>query len=351
MKIGIAFDLAPAVQPAEGPDDRFEEFDKPETIAALADILRGEGHEVALLGDGREFLAKVLADPPDFVWNLAEGEGVGRCREARVPAVLEMLGIPCTGSDALTLSICLDKSMALRFLASTSNVAVPEGWTIPPDDGLERLESLSSRFFESHGERPTLILKPALEGSSKGIRSNCLADTAGEAVTLFERLSRDYRQPIRVEQFIAGDEVTVGLIGNGPGLEVLGAMRIVSRRPTDRFVYSIDLKRAWSENVTYEVPAQFPEEIEERVFRSAIDVYRTLGCRDVARIDFRVRAGIPYFIEANPLPGLAPDWSDLVLLAQGTGLGYADLIRRILDAALTRVGQAEPLARVSGVGR
>jgi D-alanine-D-alanine ligase len=351
LKIGIAFDLAPAVRPSEGPDDRYEEFDKPETIAALADILRGEGHEVALLGDGREFLSRVLADPPDFVWNLAEGEGVGRCREARVPAALEMLGIPCTGSDPLTLALCLDKSMTGRFLAARTSVRVPEGWTLPLDADRYLLESTISPCFERLGGGGTLILKPAFEGSSKGIRTDCLANDAGEAITLFDRLTRAYRQPIIAEEFIAGDEVTVGFVGNGPGLEVLGAMRIVPRRPDGRFVYSIDLKRDWSEHVAYETPARIPEEVELRLLRSAVDAYRALGCRDVARIDFRVRDGIPYFIEANPLPGLAPDWSDLVILARGMGVAYAELVRRILHAALARVGLAEPLTRGAGAIR
>ncbi len=110
MRIGLAFDLVPAVgDHDQGPDDRYEEYDKPETVEALADVLRGEGHEVVLLGDGRDLIEKVLADPPDLVWNLAEGEGVGRCREARVPALLEMLGVPYTGSDPLTLPASLDK--------------------------------------------------------------------------------------------------------------------------------------------------------------------------------------------------------------------------------------------------
>lgn len=109
MRIGIAFDLVPVVASADGPDDRYEEFDKPQTIEALAEVLRADGHDVVLLGDGRALLHRVLADPPDFVWNLAEGEGTGRNREARVPAVLEMLGIPYSGSDPLTLAAALDR--------------------------------------------------------------------------------------------------------------------------------------------------------------------------------------------------------------------------------------------------
>ena len=117
MRIGLAFDLVPADGLSlDGPDDRYEEFDKPETVSALADVLRGAGHEVVLLGDGRELLVKLLAHPLDLVWNLAEGEGVGRSREARVPAVLEMLGIPCTGSDPLTLAAALDKDIAKQIV-------------------------------------------------------------------------------------------------------------------------------------------------------------------------------------------------------------------------------------------
>ena len=114
MRVGLAFDLArfhPALR-QDGPDDRFEEFDRPETVQAIAEVIRGEGHEVVLLGDGRDFLTRVLADPPDFVFNIAEGEGVGRCRESRVPAALEMLGIPYSGSDPLTLAATLDKPIA-----------------------------------------------------------------------------------------------------------------------------------------------------------------------------------------------------------------------------------------------
>ena len=108
MRIGIAFDLAPVDRTDDGPDDRYEEFDKPGTIEAIAAVLRSEGHEAVLLGDGPGLLRRVLDDPPDFVLNIAEGEGAGRSREARVPAVLEMLGIPYSGSDPLTLAVALD---------------------------------------------------------------------------------------------------------------------------------------------------------------------------------------------------------------------------------------------------
>src|SRR5262249_8742410 len=135
--------------------------------------------------------------------------------------------------------------------------------------------------------------------SSKGIRTRCLIDSEAEALDLFLTLARDYEQPILVEEFIEGDEVTVGLLGNGESLDIVGAMRVVPTRINGRFVYSLDLKRDWSEHVRYEIPAQLAPEVSDRLRASARSAYEALACRDVARIDFRIRSGVPYFLEAN----------------------------------------------------
>jgi len=125
LRIGLAFDLVPAERPPDGPDDRYEEFDKPENHRGHRAALRSFGHTVELLGDGPELLRRLLDRPPDFVWNVAEGQGVGRSREARVPAVLEMLGIPYSGSDPFTLAAALDKDVARRLVSE--HVRVPKG--------------------------------------------------------------------------------------------------------------------------------------------------------------------------------------------------------------------------------
>ncbi len=131
MRIGIAFDLKPqAPLPAGAPDDLHEEFDSQATINGIAAALRSLGHEVVELGNGRALLEKLLAAPPELLFNLAEGQGTSRSREARVPAVCEMLGIPCTGSDPLTLAVALDKDICRR-LVEDADIVVPKGILLP----------------------------------------------------------------------------------------------------------------------------------------------------------------------------------------------------------------------------
>ncbi len=132
MRIGIACTLKPTGPlPAGAPDDLYEEFDSPTTVRAIAEVFQSLSHEVVELGDGREFLEAVLRDPPDLVFNFAEGTGVSRSREARVPAVCEMLGIPYSGSDPLALAVALDKDMTRRVVES-HGLTVPKGITLPP---------------------------------------------------------------------------------------------------------------------------------------------------------------------------------------------------------------------------
>src|SRR5205809_7093182 len=132
MRIGITYDLKASVPAgSDVPDDFQEEFDSAATIEAIASVIRHLGYEVEKLGDGRGLLERLLADPPDFVFNFAEGHGVGRSREARVPAVLEMLGIPYSGSDPLTLAVTLDKDCAKRLVAA-AGVVVPPGIVLEP---------------------------------------------------------------------------------------------------------------------------------------------------------------------------------------------------------------------------
>lgn len=336
MKIGITFDLKGGALPGGAPDDLYEEFDDPSTVVAIAEVLRGLGHEPVELGNGRAMVEKLLADPPDFVFNIAEGTGVGRSREARVPGVLETLGIPYTGSDPATLGLCLDKDWTRRMVESIG-VPTPRALTISFGKELPQdLSKLADVLDEAGLELPVLA-KPSCEGSSKGIRSKCLIQQKSDFADVIVELWQSYKQPVLVEEFIDGDELTVGLIGNDPA-EVIAIMRVVPRNLNEPFVYNLEVKRDWKNRVDYECPAKLSPEDDKAVRDAAIDAFEILGCRDVARLDFRLRHGEPYFIEANPLPGLNPLSGDLVLLARGAGLDHSQLIGRILQAAMERQG-------------
>lgn len=331
MRLGLTFDLKPpGASPAPGePDDRFEEYDPPETVEALARTLGELGHEVVPLGGGRAFLERILREKVDFVFNIAEGQGTGRSREAQVPAVLEMLGIPYALSDPLTLSISLDKALTKRLVA-LAGVAVPRDLLVRTPEDLRAPAGLPF----------PCLAKPAYEGSSKGVRDDSVLRSFEEVAARVPALLAAYRQPVLLEEFVEGDEYTVGVVGNDPPRAV-GAMRIRPRGgPDPHFVYSIEAKRDWRRRVAYDVPPPLSPEELHRLYTSAVAAFGAIGCRDAARVDFRVRNGVPVFLEINPLPGLSPDYGDLPILARGHGLPYPGLIRAILDAAFRRQGLA-----------
>jgi D-alanine-D-alanine ligase len=338
MKVGITYDLK-TEGPGSGagrpdlPDDFQEEFDSPATIEAIAAVLRGLGHDVVKLGDGRELLEQLLAAPVDFVFNFAEGQGVSRSRESRVPAVLEMLDIPYTGSDPLTLAVTLDKEVAKRLVAS-AGVAVPGGFVIQPDEEPEQVIARQLAISRQALPFPALV-KPAWEGSSKGIRNKCLVTTRNELLDVVASLRKDHVQPVLIEDFIEGDEVTVGMVGNDPP-QIVGIMRVMPVNVTNRFVYSLEVKRDYWRQVRYECPARLPLAVIAAIENAAFTAWRTLGCRDVARVDFRLRGGRPYFLEVNPLPGLHPDDSDLVIMGSMVGWSHARLVETIFESARVR---------------
>lgn len=349
MRIGLAFDLrvpgepAPAGVPGEcpnvssgdsfacAPDDLYEEYDSPSTVASIGEALAEYGHEVVRLGGGREFLETVLREPVDFVFNIAEGRGTFRSREGQVPSILEMLGIPYSFSDPLTLSLSLDKPLTKKMVAA-AGVAVAPDWLVR--DRTELL-ALASRPLPY-----PLFAKPAYEGSSKGIRQTSRIGDAGALTEVVGSMLVDYRQPVMVEGFVAGDEYTVGVVGNDDA-RALGAMRIRPKGgPDPDFVYSIEVKRDWQKRVTYDAPPPLDGAALDRLYADAVRAFHAIGCRDLARVDFRLRDGVPVFLEINPLPGLSPAYGDLPIVARGVGVSYSQLMGRILGAAFGRCGLA-----------
>jgi len=329
MRIGISYDLFDPSLVNEGPPDLYEEWDQEVTIKAIAEALSEMGHEPVLLGGGRGFLDRILSDPPDLVFNIAEGYGT-RSREAHIPAILEFLGIPYTGSDPLTLALTLDKELAKRVVAS-AGVRVPASRTA---ESIAELEEIEFPF--------PAILKLRWEGSSMGLRRNSKVNTREEMLSVGRWLLETYGRPIMVEEFIPGKEITVGVVGNGPDARVLASLLIEHVSVPDQdFIYSLEAKHNWRDEIRYTANPPLDEGTRVALEESALSAYRVLGCRDVSRIDFRLGGdGEPYFLEVNPLPGLNPTHSDLWIMADQLGLQYRDLIGEILGAALKRMGMA-----------
>ncbi|MBI5419680.1 MAG: D-alanine--D-alanine ligase [Deltaproteobacteria bacterium] len=306
------------------PVDAFEEYDSEATVGHICDALASLGHEVIRLGAGPAIIEALQHSRPDIVFNIAEGEG-GRCREAHVPALLELLGIPYVGSDPLTLCVTLDKPVAKR-LAASAGFPTPNFRTFR-----------SAAEFADAGLSYPVIVKPAFEGSSKGVRLASRAATPEKAREMVRFVTGTYRQDALVEEFVAGPEVTVGILGNDPP-RVAGVMEIAPRTVrNEEFVYSLEVKRDWEKLVEYRCPPPFPPETLSGIERCATGIYRLLGCRDFSRIDFRLDAdGVPQFIECNPLPGLSPGYGDLPIMADRMGMPYLSLISEILSHALSR---------------
>jgi D-alanine-D-alanine ligase len=330
MKIGLSYDIKERTSKAEGlPEDAFEEYDSPETVEALAVAISSHGHTVLKLGGGSAFLKNVLEVKPDLVFNIAEGLGNYRSREAQVPSLLEMLDIPYSGSDPLTLSVCLEKPLTKQMVAACG-VATPK-WCVIND--ISELESFNWKEFPFPA-----FAKPAHEGSSKGIRSASRVDNARALKELIKQQMALYAQPMMVEEFIQGEEVTVGLLGNNP-TRIIGIMHVIPRQKSPDFVYSLEVKRDWRNQVEYECPARFDESVLHKIQGSCLKAFKALGIRDLARMDFRISAdGTPYFLEVNPLPGLNPQSGDYVIMGEAMGWNYKSLIGAVLNSAIERCG-------------
>jgi D-alanine-D-alanine ligase len=319
IRVGFTYN----VKRSDKGDDEAE-WDPPETIIAIANALARQGHIVVHL-EATPDLPRVLAEADvDLIFNIAEGVE-GRNREAQVPALCELLGIPYTGSDSATLAIALDKALGKKVLLQ-HDILTPR---------FQVMESARERL--SPDMRFPLIVKPNAEGSSKGIGSTSVVDSEEELRAAVKVCVERYRQPALVEEYIAGREFTVGLLGDKRP-RVLPPMEIKFKKNTARPVYDYAVKQEWEEHVYYECPARLTEAEQKAMEKIARATFWALDCRDVARVDLRMDAdGRIYVLEVNPLPGLTPGYSDLVLIAQAVGMEYDQLIAEIMVGGLRRM--------------
>lgn len=270
---------------------------------------------------------------PDIVFNVAECAN-GVSREAQIPAMLDMLRIPYTGSDPLTLTTCLDKSRAKEVLAYNG---VPTSKFIYAES-IDDINDFNLSF--------PVIMKPIAEGSSKGIfNSSFITDMA----TLKERLVEyieTYNQPFLIEEFLPGREFTVALLGNGNEVEVLPIVEInFNELPKELIpIYSYEAKWVVDTRDTplniFTCPALLDKSLEEKIKNAALRTFKVLRCKDWSRIDIRLdKNGEPNIIEINPLPGILPnpiDNSCFPKAARAKGWNYEEMINRVLNAAIKR---------------
>jgi D-alanine-D-alanine ligase len=332
MRIGITYNLKSDVDNIRPQhllvEDAFEEFDAPQTIDAIAAVLEQNGHSVIRLGWGKAAMKRLLLEEADFVFNISEGYW-GRNREAQIPAVLEMLDIPYSGSDPLALSVTLDKVTAKKILYYSA-IKTPNYCVV---------NTLADIDIADVQLRYPMFVKPAWEGSSKGIQHNSKVADKEELKACIEYLLKGYPdQPALVEEYIAGREFTVGVLGNESPY-VLGVMEILpAAKDEEDFFYSREVKRDWTNRVVYHCPPKGIDPfLKKDLERIAKEAFAAFGCRDVCRVDLRVdELGKVYLLEINPLPGLSPEYADLVIMARAVGWTYEKLIMTIFNHALAR---------------
>jgi D-alanine-D-alanine ligase len=316
--------------------DEFAEWDNPATIAAVEAALSQLGTVVRLEAT-EDFPERLRRAKPDIVFNIAEGfNGVNR--EAHVPAICEFYGIPYTGSDPFTLTLCLDKARTKETL-SFHGIPTPAFFLV---------EKLSDLYRVAEKLTLPLFVKPVHEGSSKGITDSNLCRDRDQLFRQTEFLLENYRQPVLVEEFLPGKEFTCAVFGNGADATVLPIVGMNFETLPDGAlpIYSFDAKFVWDrpENPLdiFECPARITTELQASIERVTLDAFRVLGCRDWARIDVRLdAAGRPNILEVNPLPGILPDPAEnscLPKAARAAGIGYEELIQSCLKFAAARQG-------------
>jgi len=330
------------------PEDRWDDLDSEETIEAILAAMETRGHQVTFLEGNLSLFETLPKYKPDICFNICEGHW-GDSREAQVPAILEMLRVPYTGAGLLTLALALDKPMTKRVLTHHS---LPT----PPFQVFER---------DHEPMDPDLVFplfaKPSREGTGMGVSAESIVYDEAQLRVQLKRLLAQYDQPVLVEHFIEGREVTVGVVGNltGPvarrlpddpdaprisrGLHFFPPLEVdMSRYPDEEAgIYTNRIKTELVHTFHYICPAPLPEDLVEELNWLTAATFRITGCRDVGRVDFRLDAhnnNKPYILEINPLPGLNPGYSDLPLEAQADGWTFEQLVNEILDHAIERYG-------------
>jgi len=329
------------------PLDQWDDLDSEKTVNTIVEAIRVSGYECEFLEGDITLIDTIRKYKPDLCFNICEGH-FGDAREAQVPAILEMLRIPYTGSKVLTLALTLDKPMTKRVLTYHDLPTPPFQVFEDPDEPI----SPDLQF--------PLFVKPSREGTGIGVSQKSIVTNLAELRKQINEIISKYQQPALVERYIEGREVTVGVIGN---LKPPAARRLPEDEDSPRIqaglmflpplevdlipfqnsdvVYSNRLKVDLADKLNYICPAPLDEDVVQELNWYTAAVFRVTGALDVARVDFRLDQNDnwkPYILEINPLPGLSPGISDLVIEAAALGISHTELVNLILTTAMRRYG-------------
>jgi D-alanine-D-alanine ligase len=348
-KIAVIANIKDDTQPRpEGvPPDAFADFDHIETVNAIRAALETDGHQTVFLHADADLPYALREVKPDICFNIAEGQG-GDAREAQVPALLELLRIPYTGSRVLTNGISLDKTLTKRIWRDRRLPVAPFQEFTTGDEPLRP----ELKF--------PLFVKPAREGTGMGVDLKAIVKNEKEMRERVAYIIHTYHQPALVETFLPGREFTVGILGRPDA-------KLYSRHPEwyekdgfHRFpVLELDSSRSVTPNVysqaskskeigeegapDYTCPANIDPELEKKLKHFALRAHQLIYALDISRTDIRLdEEGNPRLMEINTLPGLTPDYSDLCLQAKAEGIRYEDLILEILYLGASRWGMIAP---------
>lgn len=315
--------------PADHPDYA-SEAGVLESVDAVEAALAGAGHRVTRLGlpaDRRAILAALEKIGADVVVNLFEGLGGVGTGESQVTGILELLGIPFTGSGSKCLALVLEKALT-KWLLLGAGLPSPAFELVRRDEPprQERCEQLLSQ-----GQ---VIVKPAHEDGSLGIGPESIVSDAAALARQIHLVQERYGE-VLVEQFIAGREFNAGIVAlPQPAALPLAEIEFI---PGIAPIVSYDAK--WKpdareyDGTAARCPAEVPRELAAEISRVALAAFQITGCRHYARVDLRAdSAGRPYILEVNANPDIGPT-AGLARQIRASGMTYAEWICRTVQQA------------------
>jgi D-alanine-D-alanine ligase len=306
-----------------------------EAIAELKKALRDlKGYEFIFLENHDNLIQTLekLKAKTDIVFNLCdEGFQNDPRKELHIPALLEILNIPYTGSPPHCLAVCYDKSI-VRAIAKDMGIPVPKGILINPED---------TKFKVPFGF--PVIIKPAMGDGGFGITKENVVNSFEEFINVISNLRGNlgYDKPILVEEFLTGKDLTFGIIGNPPDHISLPIIEEDYSSLPDGYPKICGYEAKWLSDSPYwginSVPADLPRETEKFIKESSLKLFERLGCRDYCRFDWRLdEDGNPRLLEVNPNPSWCWD-GHLAKMAKFAGISYKEMLKLILESALKRI--------------